>query len=234
MEKIYQCTKWIRNIYKGKYMKAQCEPLSKLIGLPRNPKLHNLGEIHMSIDRFGFVNRIVINDTTNHLIAGHGRVEALRQKKLLNESAPKGVEVKPDDWYVPTDRIEIPESEEEALAIALNKIGENEWDDDKTAQILADLAAKGELDGTGFDGEDVDYLLKKTAPRPESEYVTDEDLEKYAEEKSHWRWLRLRIMEDTYDRWKDLKARMKKIENDDQMVELLLNLLDDNLVERLT
>jgi len=41
-------------------------------------------------------------------------------------------------------------------------------------------------------------------------------------------------MEDTYDRWKDLKARMKKIENDDQMVELLLNLLDDNLVERLT
>jgi hypothetical protein len=214
-------------------MKPQYEPLSKLVGLPRNPKLHNLGDIHMSIDRFGFVHRVIINDTTNHILAGHGRVEALRQKKAIGEPAPDGVKVKPDDWYIPTDRIEIPEEQEEALAIALNKIGENEWDDMKTLQILADLAAQDDLEGTGFDGEDVDYLLKKTSPREQSEYVTDEDLEKFAEDKSHWRWLRLRIMEDTYDRWHDVMKRMKAIENDDQMVEMLLNLLDDNLIERL-
>ena len=96
-------------------MLAQLEPLSKLISLPRNPKAHNLGDIHQSINRFGFVTRIIVNDVTNHIIAGHGRVNTLRQKKLAGEQPPDGIEVRPDDWYVPTDRIEIPEKEEEAL-----------------------------------------------------------------------------------------------------------------------
>lgn len=206
-------------------MKASYEPLTKLVGLPRNPKLHNLGDIHQSINRFGFVNRILINDTTNHIIAGHGRVEALRQKKVTNDKPPIGVEVRPDDWYVPIDRIEIPEDEEEALAIALNKIGENEWDDVLTAQILADLAANDNLQGTGFDGDDVDYLLRKTMPHQSSETLSDEDLNKYREERSHWRWLRLHITEDTYDKWYELKDKLT-IENDDQFVDMLLNSME--------
>jgi hypothetical protein len=214
-------------------LKANHEPLSKLVGLPRNPKLHNLGDIHQSINRFGFVNRILINDTTNHIIAGHGRVETLRQKKVTNQKPPIGVEVRPDDWYVPTDRIEIPEDEEEALAIALNKIGENEWDDVLTAQILADLAAKDNLQGTGFDGDDVDYLLRKAMPHQPSETISDEDLNKYREERSHWRWLRLHITEDSYDKWHEVKDRLKTIENDDQFVDMLLNLLDEELIEKL-
>lgn len=214
-------------------MKANYEPLSKLVGLPRNPKLHNLGDIHQSINRFGFVNRILINDITNHIIAGHGRVETLRQKKVTNQKPPIGVEVRPDDWYVPTDRIEIPEDEEEALAIALNKIGENEWDDVLTAQILADLAAKDNLQGTGFDGDDVDYLLRKAMPHQPSETISDEDLNKYREERSHWRWLRLHITEDSYDKWHEVKDRLKTIENDDQFVDMLLNLLDEELIEKL-
>lgn len=214
-------------------MSVQLEPLSKLVGLPRNPKAHNLGDIHQSLNRFGFVGRIIINDITNHILAGHGRVSALRQKKAAGAEAPDGITVKPDDWYVPTERIEVPEAEEEALAIALNKIGENEWDDMKTAEILADLAADDNLQGTGFDGEDVDYLLRRTNPENRSENVSDEDLAKYREEKSHWRWLRLRVTDDVYDEWKNTRARLKKIENDDEFVELLLGLLEDNLMDLL-
>jgi len=217
---------------RGGWLKANLEPLSRLVGLPRNPKLHNLGDIHQSIDRFGFVNRIIINDITNHIIAGHGRVDALRQKKVANDKPPIGIVVQPDDWYVPADHIEIPEDEEEALAIALNRIGENEWDDTTTAQILADLAATDNLQGTGFDGDDVDYLLRKTMPQ-QSETVTDEDLAKYREEKSHWRWLRLHIMEDSYHKWHEVKDKLTTIENDDQFVDMLLNLLNEELIEKL-
>jgi len=210
-------------------MKAQFEPLSTLVRLPRNPKLHNLGDIHQSINRFGFVNRIIINDTTGHIIAGEGRADALMQKKAAGTEPPDNIEVRPDDWYVPTDRINIPADEEEALAIALNRIGENEWDDIKTAQILADLAAQKRLDGTGFDGLAVDRLLKQTMPRERSQLVSDEALALYREEKSHWRWLRLHVTAEIYDKWHNMKSRIEHIKTDDEFVELLLNLLEDEL-----
>ena len=203
------------------------EPLSKFVSLPRNPKAHNLGDIHQSLNRFGFVGIIIVNDVTNHVLAGHGRIEALRQKKVSGAKVPDGIKVQPDDWYVPTERVSIPEKEEEALAIALNRIGENEWDNAKTAQILADLAAEERLDGTGFDGDDVDYLIKLTTPKePEK---TDEELEAYRKEKSHWKWLKLHITEDVYDSWLDTKERLK-IDNDDEFVELLLGLVEDYLL----
>jgi len=213
-------------------VRARLEPLSKLVGLPRNPKLHNLGDIHQSIERFGFVNRIIINDETDHMLAGNGRIEALRQMKVSNKKAPKGVEVRLDDWYVPTDRVSIPDNEEEALAIALNHIGENEWDDARMAEILCDLAAQDELKGTGFDGDDVDYLLRKIAPAGMGD-MTQEDMNAYQEEKGRWRWLRLNITEKSYDRWLDMKKRMSSMENDDQFVEFLLNLVDESLLELL-
>jgi ParB-like chromosome segregation protein Spo0J len=199
------------------------EPLSEFVGMPRNPKAHNLGEIHQSLDRFGFVGVIIVNDVTGHVVAGHGRIEALRQKKVSGERPPEGIEAKQDDWYVPTEHISVPEKEEEALAIALNRIGENEWDNSKTAQILADLAAEDNLEGTGFDGDDVDYLIKLTTPK-EGDPISEEELANYRDEKSHWRWLRLHVTEDTYDRWHDLKLD----KNDDEFVELLLNLVEDS------
>ena len=203
------------------------EPLSKFVSLPRNPKAHNLGDIHQSLNRFGFVGVVIVNDITNHVLAGHGRIEALRQKKASGAKVPDGIRVQPDDWYVPTERVNIPEKEEEALAIALNRIGENEWDNAKTAQILADLAAEERLDGTGFDGDDVDYLLKLTTPKePEK---TDEELEAYRKEKSHWKWLKVHVTEDVYDSWLDTKERLK-IDNDDEFVELLLGLVEDYLL----
>lgn len=214
-------------------MKAQFEPLSKLVGLPRNPKLHNLGDMHQSIDRFGFVNRVIINDVTNHIIAGNGRIETLRQKKASGEKPPKGIVEKQDDWYVPTDRISVSDEEEDALAIALNRIGENEWDAVRTAEILSNLAAKDELQGTGYDREEVDYLLKITAPRELSQTVTEEEMANYREEKQHWRWIRLHVMEDTFERWQELKIKLKSFDNDDEIVELLIGLAEDDLVNAL-
>jgi len=210
-------------------VKATLEPLSKLVGMPRNPKAHNLGDIHQSYDRFGFVHRIVCNEATGHIVAGHGRVEALRQRKALNLDVPAGVVVKPDDWYVPADWIDIPEREEEALAIALNKIGEGEWKDIETAQILADLAAQDRLEGTGFDGDDVDQLLKLTAPQ-----IAKEDLDDFRKAQEDWQWMRVKVRIATREKFSRIrKATKHAFENDDEIIDFLLSLMTDELVDSL-
>lgn len=210
-------------------MKATLEPLSKLVGMPRNPKAHNIGDIHQSYDRFGFVHRIVCNEVTGHIVAGHGRVEALRQRKVLNLGLPEGVVEKPDDWYVPTDWVNIPEKEEEALAIALNKIGEGEWKEDETAQILADLAAQDKLEGTGFDGDDVDQMLKKLTPM-----IAKEVLDDFAKEQENWQWMRVKVRVETYKKFNNIKRETKhSFKNDDELMDFVLNLVTNELLESL-
>lgn len=77
-------------------------PLSQLKGDTRNPKDHDLGAIHQSVARFGFVEPPAIDGRTGRLIAGHGRVEALRQRRAAGEPPPDGVMAGDDgEWLVP-------------------------------------------------------------------------------------------------------------------------------------
>jgi len=141
-------------------MKPGVLSLSKIEELPRNAKNHDLGAIHQSYDRFSFIERLIINNTTGHLVAGHGRLHALKQRKQSGKEAPEGITVHGDDWLVPVDYVDISADKEEAAAIALNRSSElGGWDDQGLAEVLADLAADDLLDGTGFDGDDLDELL---------------------------------------------------------------------------
>lgn len=146
-------------------LKATLEPLSTLRRLPRNPKAHDLGELHQSIARWGYLERIIVNDTTGHMIAGHGRIDALQQRKASGKPAPANIEEQNGEWLVPTDHVTIAESEEEAAAVALNRLTESGgWDEPLLAAVLSDLAAGPGLDGVGFDKDDLDALLKDLAP----------------------------------------------------------------------
>jgi hypothetical protein len=70
-------------------------PLSTLQRLPRNPKGHAAVGIGASISRFGFLERILINRTTGHLLAGHGRLDELERRRAAAYSP-----VKRDGWRV--------------------------------------------------------------------------------------------------------------------------------------
>ena len=143
------------------YLESGLLPLTKISRLPRNPKDHHVQVIVESYGRFGFVDRMIVNRETGHLLSGHGRVKALLQLKATGHDAPDGIEVNDDEWLVPVDYISVCESEEEALAIALNRTVElGGWDDAKLAEVLADLVATPEgLAGVGYDGDDLDALL---------------------------------------------------------------------------
>jgi DNA modification methylase len=150
--------------------------LREFRGLPRNPKAHDLGQLSSSMNRFGFLERVIINRVTGRLIAGHGRVDHLQQSKARGEDPPTNVQRSSGDWLVPTDYVSVPEEEEEAAAIALNRLTEiGGWEDTQLAAVLSDLAAADALEGIGYDAEDVDALLAELNGNGSGEGLTDPD-----------------------------------------------------------
>lgn len=142
-------------------LESKLAPLGSFERLERNAKEHDLGGISTSLERFGFLERVIVNETTGHLIGGHGRIDILQQLEANGESPPENIAVENGEWLVPTDYVSIPEEDEEAAALALNRLTElGGWDRSALAEILKDSAEQKEgLRGTGYDLEDLEQLL---------------------------------------------------------------------------
>lgn len=139
-------------------------PLEKAVRLQRNSKLHDLGALHTSMKR-GFLDTPTVNARTGRLIGGHGRIDVLQQKKATGEPPPQGIRSENGSWLVPVWTVDVPEEEEEAVAIGLNRTTElGGWDETMLAEVLSDLAAQGNLEGTGYDEEDLDRLIGDLIP----------------------------------------------------------------------
>lgn len=65
-----------------------------------NPKLHDLQSLADSETRYGFVEIPIVNESTNKLVAGQGRIDALKALKKAGKPAPEGVTVKRGKWLV--------------------------------------------------------------------------------------------------------------------------------------
>ena len=135
----------------------------------RNARTHSkkqIRQIAQSIERFGFVNPVLISDT-NEIIAGHGRVEAA---KLL------GIKT------VPTVMLShMSDAERRAYVLADNKLAENAgWAREILAielQGLIDLNFDVEL--TGFSLAEIDFTLD--AARDAKTNLRDEPEDKVPE-----------------------------------------------------
>lgn len=122
-----------------------------LIENPRNARTHprkQIRQIAKSIERFGFNNPILI-DETGMILAGHGRARA---------AAELGMEL------VPCVRLDhMSEAEKRAYVLADNKLALNSgWDEALLAEelgVLASLDTGFELDVTGFSIAEIDTLL---------------------------------------------------------------------------
>ena len=151
----------------GNTMRVDYLPLSTLARAPRNPKAHDLGALGQSYARFGYVSPIVLDEASGRLVAGHGRLDALQQAKASGQRPPTRIKVGPKgEWLVPVVRGVHFRSgaEAESYLVADNRLTMlGGWDEPALAGILADLAAQEALAGTGFDGDDVDALLRQLA-----------------------------------------------------------------------
>ena len=65
---------------------VEYRPLSSLEGDPRNPKAHDVGTITASVDRFGYLEPIVLDGRTGLIVSGHGRAATLRAMRDRGEA----------------------------------------------------------------------------------------------------------------------------------------------------
>jgi len=131
---------------------------------PRNPKDHDLHEIQKSFNRFGFITPVLVDDGTGQLVAGHGRLDALKIMESSGKNPPRGVKVDSEgNWTLPVLRgvkFDNP-TEAEAFLIADNRLTEiRGWDQDVLAEMLGEIAEiDGAIEGIGFDYAEIMDLL---------------------------------------------------------------------------
>ena len=148
--------------------------LEKLKRWPRNPKDHDLGSLHQSLSRWGYVAPILIDERSKKIVAGHGRLDSLLQMKADGQDPPERIISKNGSWLVPTIRGVRFNSDKEAegYLLADNRLTEiGGWHEDVLAEILSEFAKEDNLDGLGWDADDVDDLIRSldATPRNESE-----------------------------------------------------------------
>lgn len=97
-----------------------------------------------SIDEFGLVVPLIVNEKTGNLVSGHQR---------LNVLIKSGIE----ETEVVT--VDLEEEKEKALCIAMNKIG-GQWDYGLLADIMEELRnSEVDITVTGFSGNEIAELL---------------------------------------------------------------------------
>ena len=131
-------------------MQLKTIPIGDLTPADYNPRKElgpgdpEFDKLKRSLDEFGYVEPVIWNKTTGRVVGGHQRITAL--KALGYEDV---------DCVV----VELDETREKALNVALNKIN-GEWDQDKLALLIADLDASDfDAELTGFDDEEIQAMI---------------------------------------------------------------------------
>ena len=122
-------------------------------------------KLKRSIEQFGYVEPVIWNKTTGRVVGGHQRLKVLMDMGITE---------------VECVVVEMDESQEKALNIALNKIS-GDWDKDKLALLIADLqGADFDVSLTGFEPVEIDDLFKDTLKDgiKDDEFDVDTELQK--------------------------------------------------------
>ena len=124
--------------------------LSKLTPADYNPRKDlkpgdsEYEKLKQSLSEFGYVEPVIWNEITGRVVGGHQRLKVLA-----------------DLGYTTIDCVvvELDETHEKALNIALNKIN-GAWDESKLALLIADLdAADFDVELTGFDEAEIQAMI---------------------------------------------------------------------------
>ena len=134
-------------------MQIESIPIERINPAAYNPRIDlqpgdlDYDRLQRSMDEFGFVEPLVWNRRTGNLVGGHQRLKIL---------AGRGV------GCVEVSVVDLPLEREQALNVALNKIG-GDWDERKLADLLTGLAQIPDFDVslTGFDSTEITHLLDR-------------------------------------------------------------------------
>lgn len=115
-------------------------------------------KLKRSLTEFGYVEPVIFNQTTGRVVGGHQRLKVLAD---LGHTDVECVIVELDD------------TREKALNVALNKIS-GDWDESKLALLIADLDASDfDVELTGFDEAEIQAMIGSL----DDEDVADDDFD---------------------------------------------------------
>jgi ParB-like chromosome segregation protein Spo0J len=127
-------------------------PIEKLNPAAYNPRKDlqpgdpEYEKLKRSMQEFGYVEPIVWNKRTGNIVGGHQRYKVLLDMGMSEV-----------DCVV----VDLDETKEKALNLALNKI-QGDWDENKLAELMAELDASAfDVSLTGFDAPEIDELLNQ-------------------------------------------------------------------------
>jgi DNA modification methylase len=140
---------------------------------PGDPEYEKLKR---SLEQFGYVEPVIWNKTTGHVVGGHQRLKVLLDMGITE---------------VECVVVEMDAKKEKALNVALNKIS-GDWDKGKLALLIADLqGADFDVSLTGFDPGEIDDLFKDSLKDgiKDDDFDVDAELQKPAITKQDDVWL---------------------------------------------
>jgi DNA modification methylase len=129
-------------------MRIERKKINELKEFPGNPRIIDLRtfeKLKRSIHEFGYVEPLVWNEATGHVVGGNQRLKALKSLGI-------------DEVEVVV--VNLSEAQEKILNLALNRI-QGEWDYNLLKEILIDIEnLEGDLDLTGFTDEELELFLR--------------------------------------------------------------------------
>jgi len=146
-------------------MQIKKAPVKDLVSPEWNPRqitTEELEKLKTSLEEFGYIEPIIVNDVNNHVVGGNQRLRAL--------IALGYDEV--DCVYVHIEDI----NKEKACNVALNKIS-GDWDEDKLRVVLEDIELSPiDIKLTGFDELELTELeVKEPITVHEDEFNLEDD-----------------------------------------------------------
>lgn len=140
--------------------RIEFRPLDSIDEAARNPKLHDEQAITASMNRFGFLEPLIVDERTGRLVAGHGRRDELLRARAAGERPPEGVRVRKGVWEVPVTVGWASRDDDDAHAagVALNRVGELGGWEPETLLGMLDGWDAGDPAALGFDRAGLDDL----------------------------------------------------------------------------
>ena len=100
-------------------------------------------KLRRSIETFGYIEPIIWNERTGHVVGGHQRL------KVLLEQGTEDIEAVV---------VDLEEKDEKILNVLLNKV-KGRWDIGRLADLLQQLDETGDMEVTGFEDWELQSLL---------------------------------------------------------------------------
>lgn len=153
-----------------KKLPIEAVPVSLINPAPYNPRKDlqpgdaEYEMLKRSMQQFGYLQHLIWNKRTGHLVGGHQRF------KILMESNPTELEVVV---------VDLSEADEKTVNIGLNKIS-GDWDVAQLATLLEEMRLDGiDITLTGFSDTEIDDLTQEFALREDDieELVTDDNFD---------------------------------------------------------